>query len=111
MPYEHTTALPIQGFLNHPIPIPENQTPVVPPGPGLGPTMETVPEIGSDFQSSAQDGMDGEAGKLGGALMELIWPGWPPRLPTPSQSIVSFSLIHLTDNPAMLDHLYVNLHS
>jgi len=36
---------------------------------------------------AAADGerLDGEAGTLGGAFTELIWPGWPPRLPTPSE--------------------------
>jgi hypothetical protein len=37
---------------------------------------------------AVEDGerLDGEAGTLGGAFTELIWPGWPPRLPTPSMS-------------------------
>lgn len=30
-------------------------------------------------------GIDGEAGKVGGPFVDLIWPGWPPRLPTPGK--------------------------
>jgi hypothetical protein len=47
------------------------------------PTVETVPDGGAD----GLQGMDEEAGKLGGPFLDLIWPGWPPRLPTPGTSV------------------------
>ncbi|RSH86973.1 hypothetical protein EHS25_003461 [Saitozyma podzolica] len=47
--------------------------------------VEDIPEA----NAGVWQGLDEEAGKLGGPFLELIWPGWPPKLPT----------------PAMLDHL------
>lgn len=43
-----------------------------------------------------EERLDGEAGKMGGAFAELIWPGWPPRLPTPSEHSSRLDLL-LTD--------------
>ncbi|WVQ95303.1 hypothetical protein IAU59_002398 [Kwoniella sp. CBS 9459] len=45
--------------------------------------------MGQSIESNLVDDIDGEAGKMGGPFLELLWPGWPPKLPT----------------PAMLDHL------
>ncbi|OCF35875.1 hypothetical protein I316_02368 [Kwoniella heveanensis BCC8398] len=45
--------------------------------------------LGPSLETSVADDIDGEAGKMGGPFLELLWPGWPPKLPT----------------PAMLDHL------
>nr|XP_031862623.1 uncharacterized protein CI109_002121 [Kwoniella shandongensis]KAA5529695.1 hypothetical protein CI109_002121 [Kwoniella shandongensis] len=44
---------------------------------------------GAGFAASVAGGIDDEAGKMGGAFLDLLWPGWPPTLPT----------------PAMVDHL------
>jgi hypothetical protein len=41
--------------------------------------VENIPED----SAGVWQGLDEEAGKLGGPFLELIWPGWPPKLPTP----------------------------
>lgn len=46
--------------------------------------LEEAPDDPSDPPRA-----DFEAGKVGGPFLDIFWPGWPPRLPT----------------PAMLDHL------
>lgn len=88
-PYPNTTpALSVQGFLNQPITdnaVPENQIPALTSSSRRPTVQEVVPDF-NDYQVPQADGLDGEAGKLGGAFMDLIWPGWPPRLPTPSKS-------------------------
>ncbi|KAL7420837.1 hypothetical protein Q5752_004790 [Cryptotrichosporon argae] len=38
-------------------------------------------------------GADGESGKLGGEFLDLIWPGWPPRLPTPGDVTTFFTTV------------------
>lgn len=53
--------------------------------------FQSLAQVQGNSQREMQDmqngmnstGIDGEAGKLGGPFMDLIWPGWPPRLPTP----------------------------
>jgi len=80
--YAPTPALSIQDYLNHPA-IPENQVPITTTS---IPKVEHVPEPTFGSGMMPGEGMDGEAGKLGGVLMDLIWPGWPPRLPTPCTS-------------------------
>jgi hypothetical protein len=34
--------------------------------------------------SGVSEGFDDDAGNLGGPFLDIFWPGWPPRLPTPS---------------------------
>lgn len=89
-PYPNTTpALSVQGFLNQPIAdnvVPENLIPALSSSSRRPTIQEVVPDF-PDYQVPQADGLDGEAGKLGGAFMDLIWPGWPPRLPTPSKSL------------------------
>lgn len=72
--------------------MPENQNQIA-ILPGRSSIFDTVDE-GLNGQAgfgatapAAEDAarLDGEAGTLGGAFTELIWPGWPPRLPTPSE--------------------------
>ncbi|WVR08707.1 hypothetical protein IAU60_005765 [Kwoniella sp. DSM 27419] len=54
------------------------------------PSAPTVTAPGTATQAATvTDDIDGEAGKMGGIFMDLLWPSWPPKLPT----------------PAMLDHL------
>ena len=83
--YAPTPALSIQDYLNHPT-IPENQVPITATS---IPRVDVLPEPTSTYVMPGE-GMDGEAGKLGGVLMDLIWPGWPPRLPTPCPSFLLF---------------------
>lgn len=41
--------------------------------------------MGSESMGSAVGKMvDDDAGKVGGPFLDILWPGWPPRLPTPS---------------------------
>lgn len=89
--YAPTPVLSVQDYLNHPV-NPENQIPITNPNSSM-PRIDDLPEpiSGNHFQ----EGMDGEAGKLGGVLMDLIWPGWPPRLPTPCTSL---SLLSTTNS-------------
>ncbi|KAK8850622.1 hypothetical protein IAR55_004541 [Kwoniella newhampshirensis] len=47
---------------------------------------------GHTLGPSVEDGIDDEAGKMGGPFLDLLWPGWPPTLPT----------------PAMVDHLWID---
>ncbi|ORY31272.1 hypothetical protein BCR39DRAFT_558301 [Naematelia encephala] len=57
----------------------------------------TSVKLPGEFQNTAQpsaplpsvENMDAEAGRVGGPFLDVFWPGWPPRLPT----------------PALLDHL------
>jgi hypothetical protein len=90
--YANTTpALSVQGFLNQPIlenTMPKNQIPALSSLSRRPTVQEVVPDF-SEYQVPQADGLDGEAGKVGGVLMDLIWPGWPPRLPTPSTSCSS----------------------
>jgi hypothetical protein len=91
--YAPTPALSIQDYLNHPT-IPENQVPITATS---IPRIDVVPEpISASGYVMPGEGMDGEAGKLGGVLMDLIWPGWPPRLPTPGTSPLSPHRLKLT---------------
>jgi hypothetical protein len=46
--------------------------------------VEDIPEA----NAGVWQGLDEEAGKLGGPFLELIWPGWPPKLPTPGAWIL-----------------------
>jgi hypothetical protein len=88
--YAPTPALSIQDYLNHPT-IPENQIPITATS---IPRVDVVPEPASaSGYVMPGEGMDGEAGKLGGVLMDLIWPGWPPRLPTPCTSLLLLFVI------------------
>ncbi|WVQ86138.1 hypothetical protein IAT38_008306 [Cryptococcus sp. DSM 104549] len=48
----------------------------LPPG---GSRLDTFPPTGAGY-----DALDGEAGKVGGQFLDLLWPGWPPTLPTPT---------------------------
>jgi hypothetical protein len=91
--YAPTPVLSVQGYLNHPV-LPENQVPItnLPTGGmnefGVGSGVKPAP-----------DGLDAEAGKLGGVLMDLIWPGWPPRLPTLCKSsYISINRVMLTSS-------------
>lgn len=69
----------------------DGRTPVSGSGSGSGAQITIqdlqggMTEIGQN--QSQVEGIDGEAGKVGGPFMDLIWPGWPPRLPTPGKSI------------------------
>ncbi|KAL1412647.1 hypothetical protein Q8F55_000394 [Vanrija albida] len=53
--------LGFSGFVSHPPDVQPNAT---------APAVSTV--------------IDDDAGKVGGAFLDIIWPGWPPRLPTPA---------------------------
>lgn len=70
-------------------PVPSNTTSsnnayIDPAPPPLQPLMQDMQgALLGDGQPS--NGIDGEAGKLGGPFVDLIWPGWPPRLPTPGE--------------------------
>jgi hypothetical protein len=46
--------------------------------------VEDIPEA----NAGVWQGLDEEAGKLGGPFLELIWPGWPPKLPIPGAWIL-----------------------
>ena len=108
--YAPTPVLSVQDYLNHPT-VPENQVPVPILGPlnpvqsinGMSDTAQprgmnefnVLPDTSDGYDHSALDGLDAEAGKLGGVLMDLIWPGWPPRLPTPG---TSYRLIQVRAN-------------
>ena len=99
--YAPTPVLSVQDYLNNPT-IPENQIPISvsaipnatqamghPPNPAQPRELndfDVLPDMGAGYGNPAPDGLDVEAGKLGGALLDLIWPGWPPRLPTPGMS-------------------------
>lgn len=68
----------------------DGKTPGLGSGSGLG-TQVTIQDLQGGMTEIGQnqsqvDGIDGEAGKVGGPFMDLIWPGWPPRLPTPGMS-------------------------
>lgn len=58
-PHAMLVDLGFSGFVSHPPDVQPNAT-----------TVSTV--------------IDDDAGKVGGAFLDIIWPGWPPRLPTPA---------------------------
>lgn len=62
--------------------------PILHPGPT--PIMSGVD--GLVITPQDMGGIDGEAGKLGGPFVDIIWPGWPPRLPTPGTPFQSLSV-------------------
>ncbi|WVQ85870.1 hypothetical protein IAT38_008038 [Cryptococcus sp. DSM 104549] len=55
---------------------PQDAVPGEAQGPGGG-TMDAP-------LSAPSHGLDEEASKVGGPFLDLLWPGWPPTLPTPS---------------------------
>jgi hypothetical protein len=71
-----------------------------PSAPAPVPDLNNV-SIGTEVEGER---LDGEAGKVGGAFMELIWPGWPPRLPTPGE-LASSSHLRPSSCPCSMDPL------
>lgn len=59
--------------------------------PDLGPprkapvVMDTV--VDRQDPDLPNNGVDGEAANLGLPFLQMIWPGWPPHLPTPGQCL------------------------
>lgn len=75
----------------HPIEL-QRVLPTSMPGMNIDLGIHAVPPVGAPPSSFAQAyASDTEAGSVGGPLLDILWPGWPPRLPTPT----------------MLDHLWV----
>jgi len=57
--------------------------------------VEDVGGLGSGIMGGGQldlGGIDAEAGKLSGDYLELFWPGWPPRLPTPGMFYIGIDM-------------------
>lgn len=47
-------------------------------------SMGGIPMKGNSAPVAVAEGVDESAGNVGGSFLDIFWPGWPPRLPTPS---------------------------